>query len=851
MNSNGGIMKQVLFGIAIMVGLGASNALAADRTWTNTGGGNFTNSANWAGGFPGTNDNALFTSAASYTVTFSSSVTNTFGIFSNNAGTVTIDLGSGNLWRLTGGGDSVAFKGAGGTVNLNGGTLSVADKFGLGSVAGANNNTFQIYGGAVVNLTSSVGDASLGNNGYGNTMIVSNGASLVTGRYLAIGSNAGGSNTTVIVTGNGSAILSPPNRTFAIGLRSDNNLLRIESGGLVANTGFAFVGGGLTAGDIGGGTGNFNRVIVSGGYWTNSSSLTIGQNGAGNRVTVTNGGMVYAGGIIHVGGGHIVDGGAISYSSTLEIADGTVSIVGDGLKIGSKTYASNNTVVVNGTNALLQVYRTTSGGNDVQVGSDGNYNTLIVTNGGRAQVSRSLSIGHTATATGNLVRVTGTGSTLQVSGIPNNGLFVGVDGGLNQLIIENGGAVSNGNATIGGAGTGHSALVTSGGVWTNTGSLAIGNAGSGHSLTVSNNGVVWGGTVNVGNGGTLNTLTVGPGGTMVAYQHVNLGAVTAASSNNTLVVAGAGAVLRVVSTIRDLNVGSSSQGNSAVISNGGQVIVGRHTYAGTASGGNNSIFVGSGGVLEINGGGSAPVLQAGTAAGNSISNIVGVFQFNHPAPSIVNGGSTAKIAIADGTVAFRGIVNADVRVSAAGGAMDSTKLTWSGANTFMLNAATNLTSNQTYTFQSGNPTNFAKLALLNSSLYRGGAVTIGAGGTLVVSNGTSTISSNLTFQPGATFAVHVSTNATSGSVVVGGTTIALGGATLQLTLGAAPVEGQNYPILSLPGTAPVAGLGTFSSTTVDAVYAGKTYTLSVRYGAGDGNDVAVKLATRGTVFMMR
>jgi hypothetical protein len=38
---------------------------------------------------------------------------------------------------------------------------------------------------------------------------------------------------------------------------------------------------------------------------------------------------------------------------------------------------------------------------------------------------------------------------------------------------------------------------------------------------------------------------------------------------------------------------------------------------------------------------------------------------------------------------------------------------------------------------------------------------------------------------------------------------------------------------------------------VDAVYAGKTYTLSVRYGAGDGNDVAVKLATRGTVFMMR
>ena len=298
-----------------------------------------------------------------------------------------------------------------------------------------------------------------------------------------------------------------------------------------------------------------------------------------------------------------------------------------------------------------------------------------------------------------------------------------------------------------------------------------------------------------------------------------------------------------------MNVGSGSQGNNLVISNGGQVIVNRTTYAGTSSAGNNSILVGPGGWLE-SGAPYAQALNVGTAAGNTISNLGGVFQFNATTFSIVNGGNPANINITDGTVSFRSVDTADVRVSTLGFALDNTKLSWSGANAFMLNAATNINNvNQTYTFQPGNPTNFARLALVNGAMYRGGPVTIGSGGALVVSNGTSTISGNLTLQAGSTLTVCVSTNATSSMLNVGGT-VSLGGATLQVVLGTPPVEYTPYMIVNK--TSAGAMSGAFQASAVNVDYGGKTYRMAVRYGAGDGNDVTlVWIRPSGSVFTMR
>src|SRR6185369_15803558 len=69
-------------------------------------------------------------------------------------------------------------------------------------------------------------------------------------------------------------------------------------------------------------------------------------------------------------------------------------------------------------------------------------------------------------------------------------------------------------------------------------------------------------------------------------------------------------------------------------------------------------------------------------------------------------------------------------------------IAFAGANTFQLNSASNTTAGQTYTFQSvaGNPSNYVNLALVNgSTAFRGGNLTIGSTGSLLISNTTATI----------------------------------------------------------------------------------------------------------------
>jgi hypothetical protein len=313
-------------------------------------------------------------------------------------------------------------------------------------------------------------------------------------------------------------------------------------------------------------------------------------------------------------------------------------------------------------------------------------------------------------------------------------------------------------------------------------------------------------------------------------------------------VSGAGSVLQT--TLYDLNVGNSGGPfSSLVVSNGGQVLVYRTTYIGSATSGNNSILVGPGGLLEMGVGNYGDALIIGSAAGNTISNSGGVFQFKASAfNNINNGGNSANISITDGTVSFCGITDADVGVSAPGGKLNNTVMTWSGANTFMLNNATNKSSGQAYTFQPGNPTNFARLALLNGSLYRGGTATFGSGGVLMVTNGAAAIT-NVVLQAGATLAVHLkATNDYSQLTALG--TVDVTGSTLAVSLGAAPDrDGFEYVIIRKNTAGGVTG--TFANSTVIPTFGGREYPLRVNYAGGDGNDVSLVYRAPGTVFTIR
>ncbi len=255
----------------------------------------------------------------------------------------------------------------------------------------------------------------------------------------------------------------------------------------------------------------------------------------------------------------------------------------------------------------------------------------------------------------------------------------------------------------------------------------------------------------------------------------------------------------------------------------------------------------AGGTVSIHNGG---LLEANTFTqpSGTMTNSGGIYQFSTVSPT-VNPTTSGSIVLTNGMISFRAVTNADVFANWPGGNR-LTNILYQGANAFRLDAASNtVAKSQSYTFAANlGATNYTRLELINGAMYRGGTATFGNGGVLMVSNGTSTISSNLTLQSGATLAVCVSTNAAGGVLNVGGA-VELGGATLVLTLGEAPVA--NYPYVFLNKTGAGAVTGSFASRTVLATYGGKNYPFVVRTNGGDGNDVTLMLTNSGTLMVIR
>jgi hypothetical protein len=98
------VMKRmVLFAscVALVQVLVVMSAVGDNRNWTSATGGEFTTSGNWDT-YPGTGDVALFNLDNTYPVTFAASVTNLNAKFNASDGDVTLNIGSGKTWELTG-----------------------------------------------------------------------------------------------------------------------------------------------------------------------------------------------------------------------------------------------------------------------------------------------------------------------------------------------------------------------------------------------------------------------------------------------------------------------------------------------------------------------------------------------------------------------------------------------------------------------------------------------------------------------------------------------------------------------------------------------------------------------------
>jgi fibronectin-binding autotransporter adhesin len=409
---------------------------------------------------------------------------------------------------------------------------------------------------------------------------------------LSLVSSRAEDNQTNIISG---TVVDNGGATYTVGSTGTNNYLRIDSGGALSNLVDAVIGNGATA--------NGNSALVTG---PNSAlflptpsanglnKLFIGNSGSRNSLTVSNGAIIS-------GGSRIFLAGATGSSGNSLLVTGTNSVLQTYANVFQNFFVGrlggNNTMIVSNGGAAfgspdtgfpchLIIGGDTVGNNlaivtdpgsiwrgnsDLQMSAGtGKNNRLVVTNGGQVVFADNGLIGFDGTGAGvsNSIVVTGPGSLLQGPIDPdiNFALGIGYTTIGNTLTISNGGTVSNTLGYIGQFAAANSAVVTgAGSSWQNLRDFAVGYG----SLAT----------------GGRNRLTISDGGAVTNGADSYIGK---SASNNVAVVTGTGSVWQSYGNFW-MGFDPGMGNNSLTISNGGAVYTTRAIIGGL--GGNNTVLV--------------------------------------------------------------------------------------------------------------------------------------------------------------------------------------------------------------------------------------------------------------------
>ncbi|MCG3147533.1 MAG: hypothetical protein PCFJNLEI_00973 [Verrucomicrobiae bacterium] len=625
--------------------------------------------------------------------------------------------------------------------NLNSGSLVV------GGAANSSNNTF--IGGTVINARGLiVGNAALvsGNLGWGangNTVIFTNagsGFSMNAAGPILVGANSNqqgqGVDNTVILS---NSFLWSNNHANIGSQGSTNNTLTLLAGTVFNGGSISLNVGGWGLNELPYG-GSSNTLNLIGALATNFNLVRIGYTtkSAGNQLLISDGGVLSNFNSLTVGYFAGADGNRVIVTNNgrLFMTSGSLSVGGAG--------GSANTVILS--NSVLTSTTVPSFGNN----GTNNALTLLagtVWNNGNHTLTLGSGVGAGNVLTIDGALVTGVGS-----------LTIGNSTGSisNQLIIRNGGVLTNTATTLAGAlqvgyakGADYNSLIASNGslIMTTYGRIQVGAAGGGltggsyNTVVLSNSLLLADWATHIGSGSTNNTVTV-LGNTVWDNRNVFLyiGAYSSAAG------AGVGNIVTVNnSIITNINgvvlgngAGAINFGNALIITNGGRVeIRASGLVMGSGGSSSNTVLLTDRSVLEAN------LLTIGAATtGNTISNRNATYQFT-AAPTVTSQ-TPGDIAITDGTISFRATSAANVTNTVAN---QISKIQFAGANTFQLNNASNTAAavSQTYTFDTvaGNPSNYVRLVMVNGPTAYGNAnganVTIGAGGSFLASNTLATM----------------------------------------------------------------------------------------------------------------
>ena len=439
------------------------DCLAADRAWTNTAGGNFLTTGNWAGGaIPGAVDRAIFdatSSATTYTVTFSGNVA-TDRLLINDP--VVFDLGGTRTYSINSGDttQSIVIGSATTGVNrlaLQNGTLTTVGGMALGDVVDSD-GSLTIGSGGVLDVSQTFISA-IGQRGSGTLAIRDGGQFTSVSTTLANFDTAEG---TLTIADSGSSL-----NTGSM---------------IIGNSGPGFFNVRL------GGVATFGTQIRLGSNSTGVGTMLIGDIGGG---TVTGAGSILVGAN---GAGHVrIDGGAVTCGTMListgsfngVLGTGSVEIRGGALNTGRFDIGlvGSGSATIGGTSSTAQLIVTGTAGTTIGSGSFASWLLRIINNG-------TASMGAGATVVGN----NGVG-TLEVL---NDGVYAGTGTlvfGLNPqsagsgLVSGNGASLTCGSLIIGSSGTGElrvldgadvaaQSVCTIGATSEGTGTVLVSGAGS-------------------------------------------------------------------------------------------------------------------------------------------------------------------------------------------------------------------------------------------------------------------------------------------------------------------------------------------------------------------------------------
>lgn len=267
--------------------------------------------------------------------------------------------GSRSQLLVTNGGDVTVSN----AINIGQGTVNVGAHSNIALVTGSGSSIFQAA------LTGSFGNR-IGSLGRDNSLVVSNGATVVMGgassfqpNQIGWGTNSSGNS--IVVTGAGS--VWGGRGDLDVGFFGSSNFVSVRDAGLVTN-GTVRIGASNSA--------NANYLLVdgAGSVFSNRISLTVGNGtNTGNRITVTNGGVLHAGNTLDIRSNSTVTAAgsvwvgrdrtsaqainvlnsSVTSTSTLTVngtltAQGNVTIGNLGLLTGAGTITASNTTIASG-----------------------------------------------------------------------------------------------------------------------------------------------------------------------------------------------------------------------------------------------------------------------------------------------------------------------------------------------------------------------------------------------------------------------------------------------------------------------------------------------------------------------